>query len=142
MQHRIFFRHFISIKRSTFFIFRKGVIYLGKFLFFIQFWYWFFFHVNWLGHNLSLICQWISSISYDFRDKPKGNNKGWISKFELILHPILMQFLCKIIIFMGYWWTIQKKFFLILKRGSVHHVLLWVALYNKYISKRVGTGIF
>jgi hypothetical protein len=34
-----------------------------------------------------------------------------------------------------------QNFFLISKRGSVHHVLLWVALYNKYISKRVGTGL-
>jgi hypothetical protein len=84
------------------------------FLFFIQFWC--NFSINWLPRELPVVCWRISSISYGFRDKlnRKGPHK-WNSKIGTFL--FFIQFSCKIIIFMGYGWTIIK-WYLVSKRGK------------------------
>jgi len=86
--------------------------------FFIQFWW--LLSLNWLRQELQVVCRHISSISYSFGDKlnRKGPTKAESQNLNfLILHPILMHFFCKMIIFMGYWWTIAKFCFFISIRG-------------------------
>jgi len=68
-----------------------------------------FFSLNWMHRELPVVCQWISSISNGFGDqlnrKIPTKSKSQNMNFH-IFHPILMHFfVCKIIIFEGYWWT-------------------------------------
>jgi hypothetical protein len=57
--------------------------------------------LNWFGRELSVVCRHISSIG------DKLDRKGQQNSNFLVTHSIWMQFFFgKIIIFIGYWWTI------------------------------------
>ena len=76
------------------------------------------FHILWFVSNSKILhiwiefpveWQWISSVSYGIEDKLdwKGPTNAEFQNLNfLIFHPVF----CKMIIFMGYWWTIQKLF--------------------------------
>lgn len=100
-RHRIFFKGFISV---------KGVKVFQIFIFnpiLMLFFFFFLFPLILLDNNLSVIYQRISPISYDFREKL--NQMGTTNAEFHNLNLILMQFLCKVIIFMCYWWTYKNK---------------------------------
>ena len=63
-----------------------------------------------------------------------NSTKGVQQKLNiLIFHPILMHIFGKMIIFMGYWWTINFNHNFISKRGIKEDQILKFRLFGRYI---------